>query len=77
VFGNQKINVRPLDADKVEWFTRTMKPPAATTLLHREHTGTGGRASQACGVAIEEGRLRNRAPAAFCDRSIAGIPTAA
>ncbi|MGY3531754.1 VOC family protein [Bradyrhizobium sp. USDA 4452] len=21
VFGNQKINVRPLDADKVEWFT--------------------------------------------------------
>ena len=21
VFGNQKINVRPRDADKVEWFT--------------------------------------------------------
>jgi catechol 2,3-dioxygenase-like lactoylglutathione lyase family enzyme len=21
IFGNQKINVRPLDADKIEWFT--------------------------------------------------------
>ncbi|MET4765037.1 catechol 2,3-dioxygenase-like lactoylglutathione lyase family enzyme [Bradyrhizobium ottawaense] len=25
VFGNQKINVRPRDADKVEWFTA--RPP--------------------------------------------------
>ena len=34
VFGNQKINVRPRDADKVEWFTA-------------DH-GPGGRAS--CGT---------------------------
>ena len=29
-FGNQKINVRPRDADKVEWSPRAMKWPAAT-----------------------------------------------
>ena len=30
LFGNQKINVRPRDADKVEWFTADHQPPAAT-----------------------------------------------
>ncbi len=31
IFGNQKINVRPRDADKVEWFTADHEmPPAAT-----------------------------------------------
>ena len=29
-FGNQKINVRPRDADKVEWFTADHQPPGAT-----------------------------------------------
>ena len=28
VFGNQKINVRPRDADKVEWFTANHEPLA-------------------------------------------------
>ena len=30
MFGNQKINVRPRDADKGEWFTADLKWPAAT-----------------------------------------------
>ena len=42
VFGNQKINVRPRDADKVEWFTAAT-PEAVVAHL------------KACGVAIEEG----------------------
>jgi catechol 2,3-dioxygenase-like lactoylglutathione lyase family enzyme len=29
-FGNQKINVRPRDADRSSGSPRTMKPPAAT-----------------------------------------------
>ena len=57
VFGNQKINVRPRDADKIEWFTAdhatagsddlcflTAAPPAEV-VAHLK----------ACGVAIEEG----------------------
>jgi catechol 2,3-dioxygenase-like lactoylglutathione lyase family enzyme len=57
MFGNQKINVRPLGADKVEWFTAdheaagsddlcflTSSPPEQVVA----HLG-------ACGVAIEQG----------------------
>src|ERR1700733_5237023 len=57
MFGNQKINVRPLSADKVEWFTAdhvaagsddlcflTSSPPEQVVAHLR-----------ACGVAIEDG----------------------
>ena len=57
IFGRQKINVRPIDADKVDWFTAdneaagsddlcflTTAPPAEVVAHLR-----------ACGVAIEEG----------------------
>jgi catechol 2,3-dioxygenase-like lactoylglutathione lyase family enzyme len=62
MFGNQKINVRPRDADKVEWFTAdhetagsddlcflTASPPEQVVA----HLG-------ACGVAIEEGPVRKQ-----------------
>ena len=35
IFGNQKINVRPRDADKIEWFTADqvhLNPTGATAL---------------------------------------------
>ena len=48
VFGNQKINVRPRDADKVEWFTADHETAGQrrSVLSHREHAGRGGRASE-------------------------------
>src|SRR3982751_4511850 len=57
LFGNQKINVRPRDADKVEWFTADHETPGSDDLCFltsaepervRAHRA-------ACGVAIEEG----------------------
>src|ERR1700676_5502916 len=32
MFGNQKINVRPRDADKVEWFTADHETPGSEDL---------------------------------------------
>ena len=48
VFGNQKINVRPRDADKVEWFTADHETRRQRRFLfpHIKHAGTGGGASQ-------------------------------
>jgi catechol 2,3-dioxygenase-like lactoylglutathione lyase family enzyme len=57
IFGNQKINVRPLDADKVEWFTADHEAAGSDDLCFL----TAGNPDQvvahlkACGVAIEEG----------------------
>src|SRR5947208_1600211 len=57
IFGNQKINVRPRDADKVEWFTADHETAGSddlcflTSATPQEvvvHLG-------ACGVGIEEG----------------------
>jgi catechol 2,3-dioxygenase-like lactoylglutathione lyase family enzyme len=57
MFGNQKINVRPRDADKVEWFTADHEAAGSDDLCFLTastpqevvaHLG-------ACGVAIEEG----------------------
>ena len=79
IFGNQKINVRPRDADKVEWFTADHETAGSDDLcfLTSSTPEAGGGASSACGVAIEKARWPNRAPAACCGRSIAAIPTAA
>jgi catechol 2,3-dioxygenase-like lactoylglutathione lyase family enzyme len=56
-FGNQKINVRPLGADKVEWFTADHEAAGSDDLCFL----TAATPDQvvvhlkACGVAIEEG----------------------
>ena len=57
MFGNQKINVRPYDADKVEWFTADHEAAGSddlcflTSSTPEQVVGHLG----ACGVAIEEG----------------------
>jgi catechol 2,3-dioxygenase-like lactoylglutathione lyase family enzyme len=57
MFGNQKINVRPRNADKVEWFTADHEMAGSddlcflTTASPQEVVAHLG----ACGVAIEEG----------------------
>ena len=57
MFGNQKINVRPLGADKVEWFTADHEAAGSDDLCFL----TSSTAEQvvahlrACGVAIEDG----------------------
>ena len=35
LFGNQKINVRPKDTDKVEWFTADHEMPGSEDLCFR------------------------------------------
>jgi catechol 2,3-dioxygenase-like lactoylglutathione lyase family enzyme len=52
VFGSQKINVRPRDADKVEWFTADHETAGSDDLcFHGKHAGRGGRTSESHGVA--------------------------
>ena len=57
MFGNQKINVRPRDADKREWFTADYEAAGSDDLCFL----TGATPDEvvahlnACGVAIEEG----------------------
>jgi catechol 2,3-dioxygenase-like lactoylglutathione lyase family enzyme len=57
IFGNQKINVRPRDADKVEWFTADHETAGSDDLRFL----TSSRPEQVvahlkgCGVATEEG----------------------
>jgi catechol 2,3-dioxygenase-like lactoylglutathione lyase family enzyme len=57
IFGNQKINVRPRDADKVEWFTANHEAAGSDDLCFL----TASRPDQvvahleACGVTIEGG----------------------
>ena len=57
VFGNQKINVRPKNADKIEWFTADHEMPGSDDLCFlTESTPEQVVAHlKTCGVAIEEG----------------------
>jgi catechol 2,3-dioxygenase-like lactoylglutathione lyase family enzyme len=57
VFGNQKINVRPLDADKVEWFTADHETGGSDDLCFLTSSTPEQVVAHltACGVAIEEG----------------------
>jgi catechol 2,3-dioxygenase-like lactoylglutathione lyase family enzyme len=57
VFGNQKINVRPLDADKVEWFTADHEAAGSDDLCFLTSSTPEQVVAhlKACGVAIEEG----------------------
>ena len=56
-FGNQKINVRPRDADKVDWFTADHETPGSDDLCFLTSATPEAVVShlKACGVAIEEG----------------------
>ena len=57
MFGNQKINVRPRDADKVEWFTADHEMPGSDDLCFLTESAPEHVVAhlKACGVAIEEG----------------------
>jgi catechol 2,3-dioxygenase-like lactoylglutathione lyase family enzyme len=57
VFGNQKINVRPRDADKVEWFTADHETAGSDDLCFLTSAMPDAVVAHldACGVSIEEG----------------------
>jgi catechol 2,3-dioxygenase-like lactoylglutathione lyase family enzyme len=57
VFGDQKINVRPRDADKVEWFTADHEMAGSDDLCFLTSSTPGEVVAhlKANGVAIEEG----------------------
>jgi len=57
MFGNQKINVRPRDADKVEWFTADHQTAGSEDLCFLTSSTPEQVVAHlnACGVAIEEG----------------------
>ena len=57
MFGNQKINVRPLGADKVEWFTADHEAAGSDDLCFLTSNTPEEVVAhlRACGVAIEEG----------------------
>jgi catechol 2,3-dioxygenase-like lactoylglutathione lyase family enzyme len=56
-FGNQKINVRPRDADKVEWFTADHETAGSDDLCFLTSAGPDEVVEhlKSCSVAIEEG----------------------
>jgi catechol 2,3-dioxygenase-like lactoylglutathione lyase family enzyme len=62
VFGHQKINVRPIGADKVEWFTADHEAAGSDDLcfLTRATPAEVVAHLRACGVAIEEGPIRKQ-----------------
>src|SRR6266481_9965887 len=62
VFGNQKINVRPLGADKVEWFTADHEAPGSDDLCFLTSSTPDQVVAhlKANGVAIEEGPTRKQ-----------------
>jgi catechol 2,3-dioxygenase-like lactoylglutathione lyase family enzyme len=56
-FGDQKINVRPRDADKVEWFTADHETAGSDDLCFLTSAAPAEVVAHlgVCGVAIEEG----------------------
>jgi catechol 2,3-dioxygenase-like lactoylglutathione lyase family enzyme len=57
LFGNQKINVRPRDADKVEWFTADHETAGSDDLCFLTSASPEEVVAHlaACNVAIEQG----------------------
>ena len=57
MFGNQKINVRPYDADKVEWFTADYETAGSDDLCFLTSASPAEVVAHlnACKVAIEQG----------------------
>jgi catechol 2,3-dioxygenase-like lactoylglutathione lyase family enzyme len=62
IFGNQKINVRPRDADKVEWFTADHETAGSDDLCFLTASTPDEVVVhlKACGVAILEGPVRKQ-----------------
>jgi catechol 2,3-dioxygenase-like lactoylglutathione lyase family enzyme len=62
VFGNQKINVRPKDADKVEWFTAEHETAGSDDLCFLTTSPPDQVVAhlRANGVAIEEGPVNKQ-----------------
>src|ERR1700688_1684639 len=62
IFGNQKINVRPRDADKVEWFTADHETAASDDLCFLTASTPDQVVAHlgACRDAIEEGPVRKQ-----------------
>ena len=62
IFGNQKINVRPRDADKVEWFTADHETPGSEDLCFLTSSAPDEVVAhlKANGVAIEEGPVERQ-----------------
>jgi catechol 2,3-dioxygenase-like lactoylglutathione lyase family enzyme len=62
LFGNQKINVRPLDADKIEWFTADHETAGSDDLCFLTSSSPEQVAAhlKAHGVAIEEGPVNKQ-----------------
>jgi catechol 2,3-dioxygenase-like lactoylglutathione lyase family enzyme len=59
MFGTQKINVRPHDADKIEWFTADHETAGSDDLCFLTSATPADVVAhlEACGVAIEEGPM--------------------
>src|SRR5260370_22210922 len=73
IFGNQKINVRPRDADKVEWFTADHETAGSEDLCFLTSSTPEQVIAHlnAHGVAIEEGPVarlgaRGMLPSVYC-----------
>ena len=62
IFGSQKINVRPHDADKVEWFTADHETAGSDDLCFLTSSTPDEVVAHlgACGVAIAEGPIRKQ-----------------
>jgi catechol 2,3-dioxygenase-like lactoylglutathione lyase family enzyme len=62
VFGSQKINVRPRDADKVEWFTADHETAGSDDLCFLTSSTPDEVVAHlnACGIAIAEGPVRKQ-----------------
>jgi catechol 2,3-dioxygenase-like lactoylglutathione lyase family enzyme len=62
MFGDQKINVRPLEADKSEWFTADHEAAGSDDLCFLTATKPAEVVAHLndCGVAIEEGPVRKQ-----------------
>ena len=62
IFGNQKINVRPRGADKVEWFTADHEVPGSDDVCFLTASTPEEVVAHliACGVAIEEGPVKKQ-----------------
>ena len=62
IFGSQKINLRPHDADKVEWFTADYETAGSDDLCFLTSSTPDEVVAhlKTCGVAIAEGPVRKQ-----------------
>jgi len=61
-FGQQKINLRPVTIDKVEWFTADHEAAGSDDLCFLTSAGPEAVIAhlRACGIAIEEGPVKKQ-----------------